>query len=153
MPPGGHCFGCGTRYSSAPHLAHKPALFHVRSLNECPRFAGGETEVALCQPCAGANQCGVLDDEFVVPVDSLGGLSFGTVFPKKSSLFCRSDVCVPSHVADPSSLCRVVSDEALLYRTRRLLQASSTPSLLTNQPVSQCGMCWRLRLWGHAGWG
>lgn len=78
--------------------------------------------MSLCQACSSSISCGVLDDEFVVPMDNLAGLPFGTVFPPKSSLQCRLDVCVPAHVADPQSLCKMVSDEALFYRTRRLLQ-------------------------------
>ncbi len=77
----------------------------------------------LCQPCSG--ECGVLDEEFTIPVDSLGDLPFGTVFPRQSNLQCRSSMCVPGYVADPNALCRVVSDEALLYHTRRLLSVHS----------------------------
>lgn len=88
-------------------------------------LAAGETSVKLCQACS--SSCGILDEEFTIPVDSLGDLPFGTVFPRRSSMQCRSSVCVPSHVADPKALCRVVADEALLYHTRRLLSVSATP--------------------------
>lgn len=99
-------------------------------LERSAAVAGGKAAIKLCQPCAGSSICGVLDEDFVVPVDSLAGLQFGSVFPKRSALQCRADVCVPGHVADPASLCRVAADEALLYRTRRLLQV--IPSILTS---------------------
>ena len=68
----------------------------------------------------------MLDEEFTVPIDNLGGLRFGTVLPQKANTQCRAGVCVPSHVADPAGLCKVVSDEAALFRTRRLLQVCSS---------------------------
>ena len=97
-----------------------PLLVNFEKVFVC---AAGETTVKLCQNCS--DSCGILDEEFTVPVDSLGDLPFGTVFPRQSSMQCRSNVCVPSHVSDPKALCRVVADEALLYHTRRLLSVST----------------------------
>jgi hypothetical protein len=95
-----------------------PVLSHLMCL-------ASKTEVKLCQACS--NSCGVLDEEFTIPVDSLGDLPFGTVFPHKANLQCRSSMCVPGYVSDPKALCRVVSDEALLYHTRRLLAVPPSP--------------------------
>lgn len=97
------------------------ALHNTVQIYTC--VAAAETKVKLCQSCSG--QCGVLDDEFTVPVDSLGDLPFGTVFPRESSLQCRSNLCVPGHIADPKALCRVVADENLLHHTRRILSVST----------------------------
>lgn len=100
-----------------------PLLWELASCMLRDICAAGETHVKLCQTCS--DSCGILDEEFTVPVDSLGDLPFGTVFPRQSNLQCRSNVCVPGHVADPKALCRVVADEALLYHTRRLLSVSA----------------------------
>lgn len=101
--------------SMLPRIAERSHRFEADTAN----LAAGDKQVKLCQSCSSG--CGVLDEEFTVPVDSLGDLPFGTVFPRQSGLQCRSNLCVPGHVADPKALCRVVADEALLYHTRRLL--------------------------------
>lgn len=79
--------------------------------------------MSLCKFCP-EQKCGVLDEHFIFPVDTIPEIPFGTTFHKGSRLQCRSDMCVPNEIVEPQHFCKIVTDNALLQKARHLLSVS-----------------------------